>query len=153
MTFRVDYNVPSINRDFGTVFLGDKNVGMLVVGEGWAKVENHELSSRLAMFKLLIRFWLALVQSCSCRSENRGNRKEKWVLTLQNCYDWKNKLSKKALVVGARFVPDLSFFNGFIRQLNSLKGIILGYCMLTEVYFIPGFAILTKLCKYSTRQY
>lgn len=37
--FRVDYSVPSINRDFGTVFLGDKNVAMLVVSGGWAKVE------------------------------------------------------------------------------------------------------------------
>lgn len=47
MTFRVDYNVPSINRDFGTVFLGDKNVGMLVVGEGWAKVEKLLASVRI----------------------------------------------------------------------------------------------------------
>lgn len=39
VTFRVDYNVPSINRDFGTVFLGDKNVAMLVVSQGWAKVD------------------------------------------------------------------------------------------------------------------
>lgn len=37
--FRVDYSVPSINRDFGTVFLGDKNVALLVVSGGWAKVE------------------------------------------------------------------------------------------------------------------
>lgn len=43
VTFRVDYNVPSINRDFGTVFLGDKNVAMLVAGGGWAKVENRVL--------------------------------------------------------------------------------------------------------------
>lgn len=39
MTFRVDYTVASINRDFGTVFLGDKNVAMLVVSAGWAKVD------------------------------------------------------------------------------------------------------------------
>lgn len=38
VTFRVDYHVPLINRDFGTVFLGDKNVGVLVVSAGWAKV-------------------------------------------------------------------------------------------------------------------
>ncbi|XP_028770468.1 ribonuclease TUDOR 1 [Neltuma alba] len=41
VTFRVDYNVPTINRDFGTVFLGDKNVAMLVVGGGWAKVREQ----------------------------------------------------------------------------------------------------------------
>ncbi|RZR96475.1 hypothetical protein BHM03_00025506, partial [Ensete ventricosum] len=34
----VDYTVPSIGREFGTVFLGDKNVAYLVVSEGWAKV-------------------------------------------------------------------------------------------------------------------
>ncbi|KAF5189090.1 Staphylococcal nuclease domain-containing protein [Thalictrum thalictroides] len=38
VTFRVDYTVPSIGRDFGSVFLGEKNVAMLVVSEGWAKV-------------------------------------------------------------------------------------------------------------------
>ncbi|KAI4336418.1 hypothetical protein L6164_014947 [Bauhinia variegata] len=41
VTFRVDYNVPSINRDFGTVFLGDKNVAMLVVAGGWAKIREQ----------------------------------------------------------------------------------------------------------------
>ncbi|KAK7318358.1 hypothetical protein RJT34_03057 [Clitoria ternatea] len=41
VTFRVDYTVPSINRDFGTVFLGDKNVGMLVVSGGWAKIREQ----------------------------------------------------------------------------------------------------------------
>lgn len=38
VTFRVDYTVPSIGREFGSVFLGDKNVALLVVSEGWAKV-------------------------------------------------------------------------------------------------------------------
>ncbi|KAK7358733.1 hypothetical protein VNO77_00671 [Canavalia gladiata] len=41
VTFRVDYSVPSINRDFGTVFLGDKNVAMLVVSAGWAKIREQ----------------------------------------------------------------------------------------------------------------
>ncbi|PPS19013.1 hypothetical protein GOBAR_AA01564 [Gossypium barbadense] len=35
--FRVEYSVPSIAREFGSVYLGDKNVAMLVVSEGWAK--------------------------------------------------------------------------------------------------------------------
>lgn len=34
----MDYTVPSIGREFGSVFLGDKNVACLVVSEGWAKV-------------------------------------------------------------------------------------------------------------------
>ncbi|XP_027339745.1 ribonuclease TUDOR 1 isoform X2 [Abrus precatorius] len=41
VTFRVDYSVPSINRDFGTVFIGDKNVAMLVVSAGWAKIREQ----------------------------------------------------------------------------------------------------------------
>ncbi|KAF7834078.1 ribonuclease TUDOR 1-like [Senna tora] len=38
VTFKGDYFVPSIGREFGTVFLGDKNVAMLVVAGGWAKI-------------------------------------------------------------------------------------------------------------------
>lgn len=34
----MDYTVPSIGREFGSVFLGDKNVAIQVVSEGWAKV-------------------------------------------------------------------------------------------------------------------
>ncbi|PON97497.1 Nuclease domain-containing protein [Trema orientale] len=41
VAFRVDYAVPSIGREFGSVFLGDKNVAMLVVSEGWAKVREQ----------------------------------------------------------------------------------------------------------------
>ncbi|KAG6383090.1 hypothetical protein SASPL_157160 [Salvia splendens] len=41
VTFRVDYTVPSINREFGSVFLGDKNVALLVVSGGWAKVRDQ----------------------------------------------------------------------------------------------------------------
>lgn len=38
VTFRVDYTVPTINREFGTVFLGGQNVADMVVSAGWAKV-------------------------------------------------------------------------------------------------------------------
>ncbi|CAA0811227.1 TUDOR-SN protein 1 [Striga hermonthica] len=41
VTFRVDYTVPSINREFGSVFLGDKNVALLVVAAGWVKVREQ----------------------------------------------------------------------------------------------------------------
>ncbi|KAG5223298.1 nuclease domain-containing protein [Salix suchowensis] len=41
VTFKVDYSVSSIRRDFGSVFLGDKNVALLVVSEGWAKVREQ----------------------------------------------------------------------------------------------------------------
>lgn len=34
----MDYVVQQIGREFGSVFLGDKNVAMLIVAEGWAKV-------------------------------------------------------------------------------------------------------------------
>ncbi|KAH0688356.1 hypothetical protein KY285_019104 [Solanum tuberosum] len=41
VTFKVEYAVPSIGREYGTVFLGDKNVSMLVVAAGWAKVREQ----------------------------------------------------------------------------------------------------------------
>ncbi|CAM8936825.1 unnamed protein product [Rhodiola kirilowii] len=41
VTFRVEYTVPSIGREFGSVFLGDKNLAQLVVSEGWAKVREQ----------------------------------------------------------------------------------------------------------------
>ncbi|MQL77969.1 hypothetical protein Taro_010395 [Colocasia esculenta] len=41
VTFRVDYTVPSIGREFGSVFLGDKNAALLVVAAGWAKVREQ----------------------------------------------------------------------------------------------------------------
>ncbi|XWS60174.1 hypothetical protein CRYUN_Cryun07bG0012700 [Craigia yunnanensis] len=42
VTFRVEYAVPSIGREFGSVYLGgDKNVAMLVVSAGWAKVREQ----------------------------------------------------------------------------------------------------------------
>jgi endonuclease YncB( thermonuclease family) len=34
----VDYTAPNIGREFGTVFLGDKNVAYSVVAAGWARV-------------------------------------------------------------------------------------------------------------------
>ncbi|XVF49480.1 hypothetical protein PTKIN_Ptkin04bG0016200 [Pterospermum kingtungense] len=41
VTFRIEYAVPSIGREFATVYLGDKNVAILVVSEGWVKVREQ----------------------------------------------------------------------------------------------------------------
>ncbi|KAL7193280.1 hypothetical protein ACSBR2_024983 [Camellia fascicularis] len=38
VTFKVDYTIPSIGREFGSVFLGDANVALMVVSKGWVKV-------------------------------------------------------------------------------------------------------------------
>lgn len=54
MAFKIDYNVPSINREFASVFLGEKNVGMLVVAAGWAKVENSVFLSRCSLSELFL---------------------------------------------------------------------------------------------------
>lgn len=54
MAFRVDYTVPSINRDFGTVFIGDKNVAMLVVSAGWAKVDCRVFLCGCVVFELFM---------------------------------------------------------------------------------------------------
>ncbi|GMP89856.1 hypothetical protein CsSME_00041235 [Camellia sinensis var. sinensis] len=37
VTFKVDYTVPFIGREFGSVFHGDKNVALMVVSDGWVK--------------------------------------------------------------------------------------------------------------------
>jgi hypothetical protein len=36
--FKVDYVVEQITRDFGSVFIGQENVALTVVSNGWAKV-------------------------------------------------------------------------------------------------------------------
>ncbi|KAL7152664.1 hypothetical protein ABFS83_04G113800 [Erythranthe nasuta] len=41
VTFRVDYAVPAINREFGSVFLDNKNVASVVVAAGWARVRDQ----------------------------------------------------------------------------------------------------------------
>ncbi|XP_062223212.1 ribonuclease TUDOR 1-like [Phragmites australis] len=41
VTFRVDYTAPDIGREFGTVYLGDKNVAYSVVSAGWARVKEQ----------------------------------------------------------------------------------------------------------------
>ena len=38
VVFKVDYAVPSIHREFGSVFLGETNIALAVVSAGWAKV-------------------------------------------------------------------------------------------------------------------
>lgn len=40
----MDYTAPNIGREFGTVFLCDKNVAYSVVSAGWAKVRTILLS-------------------------------------------------------------------------------------------------------------
>ncbi|KAJ4844386.1 Ribonuclease TUDOR 2 [Turnera subulata] len=48
VTFKVDYSVPSTGQEFGTVLLGDKNVAILLVAEGWKqKLKQQEASSKL----------------------------------------------------------------------------------------------------------
>ncbi|KAL7240072.1 hypothetical protein ACSBR2_005856 [Camellia fascicularis] len=39
--FKVDYTVPFIGQEFGSVFLGDKNVALMVVSDGWVKVREQ----------------------------------------------------------------------------------------------------------------
>ncbi|THG19009.1 hypothetical protein TEA_008747 [Camellia sinensis var. sinensis] len=51
VTFKVDYTVPSIGREFSFVFLGDKNVALIVVSNGWVKNECY--ANRLANY-----YWL-----------------------------------------------------------------------------------------------
>ena len=41
VVFKVDYAVPSIHREFGSVFLGETNIALAVVSAGWAKVRGN----------------------------------------------------------------------------------------------------------------
>ncbi|KAI6675772.1 hypothetical protein NL676_003678 [Syzygium grande] len=77
VTFKVDYTVPSIGREFGSVFLGDKNVAMLVVAEGWAKVREQ--------------------------GQQNGRQAPFW----QNCYVLKSKLSKMGLAKYVKWSANL----------------------------------------------
>ncbi|XP_050376067.1 ribonuclease TUDOR 1 [Argentina anserina] len=52
VTFKVDYTVSSIGRDFGSVFLGDKNVAVLVVSQGWAKVREQPSQPKQGQTKI-----------------------------------------------------------------------------------------------------
>lgn len=56
--FRVDYTVAAINREFGSVFLGDTNLALAVVGEGWAKVSEPTPSAYELIKKVLTLFYL-----------------------------------------------------------------------------------------------
>jgi len=38
VTFEVDFVNPNNKREYGRVFLGDDNVGLTVVGQGWGKL-------------------------------------------------------------------------------------------------------------------
>ncbi len=38
VTFRVEYTIPTTEREYGTVFLDNENVAQMVVKEGWAKL-------------------------------------------------------------------------------------------------------------------
>lgn len=58
VTFKVDYTVSAINREFASVFVGDTNLALAVVAEGWAKVrsqggQNNEASPFLAELERL----------------------------------------------------------------------------------------------------
>eukprot|EP00249_Psilotum_nudum_P022287 c28457_g1_i1 orf=385-3351(+) len=58
VTFKVDYVVATISREFGSVFLGETNLAASVVSEGWAKVrpqigQNSEVSPYLAELECL----------------------------------------------------------------------------------------------------
>ncbi|GMP61204.1 hypothetical protein CsSME_00023752 [Camellia sinensis var. sinensis] len=39
--FKVDYTISFIGQEFGSVFLGDKNVALMVVSDGWVKVREQ----------------------------------------------------------------------------------------------------------------
>ena len=82
VTFRVDYTVPTIGREFGSVFLGEKNVALLVVSEGWAKVTTVPFGCKhFSLWRMVVLHVWAFAESGLCRFGSRVNRKEKLVLS------------------------------------------------------------------------
>ena len=74
--------MPSIGREFGSVFLGDKNVSSMVVSEGWAKVIGLSFfGSMLLLLCNIVVYVQALDELGGCRLGSRVNRKEKPVLS------------------------------------------------------------------------
>ncbi|KDP22512.1 hypothetical protein JCGZ_26343 [Jatropha curcas] len=41
VTFKIDPTAPNVGREFGIVFIDDRNVGTIMVSEGWAKVREQ----------------------------------------------------------------------------------------------------------------
>nr|GMC95924.1 staphylococcal nuclease domain-containing protein 1-like [Ipomoea batatas] len=75
VTFKVDYAVPSIGREFGSVFLGDKNVALMVVAKGWAKVRSQNQQKAEAspfLAELLSLEDQAKQQGLGCWSKESG---------------------------------------------------------------------------------
>nr|GMC69028.1 ribonuclease TUDOR 1-like [Ipomoea batatas] len=75
VTFKVDYAVPSIGREFGSVFLGDKNVALMVVAKGWAKVRSQNQQKAEAspfLAELLSLEEQAKQQGLGCWSKESG---------------------------------------------------------------------------------
>ncbi|GFZ17287.1 TUDOR-SN protein 1 [Actinidia rufa] len=72
VTFRVDYTVSSIGREFGSVFLGDKNVSLLVVADGWAKVREQKGDASPFLAELLRLEEQAKQQGLGCWSRAPG---------------------------------------------------------------------------------
>lgn len=114
VTFRVDYAVPNIGREFGTVILGDKNVAMLVVSEGWAKV--CPSIPRFESLDLCFGPQYLLAERDICRLRSRVPRRGKQVLSLQNCYVSKSKQSNKVLAAGARFFLTLPAMHSIVKS-------------------------------------
>ncbi|CAG8444479.1 574_t:CDS:10 [Acaulospora morrowiae] len=46
VSFRVDYTIPSTNREYGTVYLNNENLAHLIVKEGWAKVREESRKNK-----------------------------------------------------------------------------------------------------------
>lgn len=73
--FKVDYEVPSINREFGSVFIGDKNVACLAVAAGWAKVrEVREQSQQKAEVSPFIAELLQLEEQAKQQGVGRWSK-------------------------------------------------------------------------------
>ncbi|KAL5215712.1 hypothetical protein ABZP36_007113 [Zizania latifolia] len=50
VTFRVEYSHPSSGREFGSIYIGEKNVALLIVAAGFAKVKDQGQKGELSPY-------------------------------------------------------------------------------------------------------
>jgi endonuclease YncB( thermonuclease family) len=60
----VDSTAPNIGREFGTVYVGDKNVAYLIVAAGWARVTTIYFFLNCL---IVLKFWVIFNLICLFR--------------------------------------------------------------------------------------
>ncbi|KAI8020486.1 Ribonuclease TUDOR 1 [Camellia lanceoleosa] len=88
ITFKVDYTVPSIGQEFGSVFLSDKNVALMVVSKGWVKVQVGEQGQQKGDASPFLTELLHLEEQAKQQGLGRWTRSVQEICSLGSCWLW-----------------------------------------------------------------